>query len=88
MPGQLPPLRQVPIPQDPEALPRTLIRSDSDVQEWRLTQSYRDYTLFLQRLNEAVVGRFLPWEGPEPSEVCRHRQEFHVNVLIRPCVRR
>ncbi|TFK50168.1 Phosphotyrosyl phosphatase activator [Heliocybe sulcata] len=36
------------------------IRSDQDVQTWKRTTGYRDYAVFLRRLNESVVGVFMP----------------------------
>ncbi|TFK34526.1 hypothetical protein BDQ12DRAFT_636215 [Crucibulum laeve] len=44
-----------------ESLPQTRIRTDDDVKKWETTQSYKDYVIFLRRLNESVVGHFLPW---------------------------
>ena len=41
--------------------PSQKIRSEEDVHAWRLTRGYQDYSLFLRRLNESVVGRYLPW---------------------------
>ncbi|KIJ52464.1 hypothetical protein M422DRAFT_26057 [Sphaerobolus stellatus SS14] len=38
------------------------IRTDSDVELWKLTSAYKVYGVFLRRLNEAVVGYELPVE--------------------------
>ena len=40
------------------------IRTEEDVYAWRRTRGYGDYGLFLRRLNESVVGYFLPWTSP------------------------
>ncbi|EKM57864.1 uncharacterized protein PHACADRAFT_50310, partial [Phanerochaete carnosa HHB-10118-sp] len=44
--------------------PRQRIRTEEDVQAWKLTRGYQDYGLFLRRLNGSVVGHFLPWSSP------------------------
>ncbi|KAG5221391.1 Serine/threonine-protein phosphatase 2A activator [Salix suchowensis] len=44
--------------------PAQKIRFDSDVEVWRTTRSYQDYSIFLHRLTEAVVGQFLPLTNP------------------------
>jgi serine/threonine-protein phosphatase 2A activator len=49
--------------------PRTRIRTDDDVKHWTTTRSYHDYAIFLRRLNEAVVGHYLPWEHSNYSKV-------------------
>ncbi|KAG6829003.1 hypothetical protein H0H92_005980 [Tricholoma furcatifolium] len=36
------------------------IKTDNDVVAWKTKQSYQDYAIFLRRLNESVVGQFLP----------------------------
>jgi serine/threonine-protein phosphatase 2A activator len=41
-------------------LPTLKIHTDHDVDTWRDTNGYRDYALFLRRLNEAVVGNHIP----------------------------
>ncbi|EMD33371.1 hypothetical protein CERSUDRAFT_87249 [Gelatoporia subvermispora B] len=57
----LPLLRQVLVSElDPGQLPVPKIRTDADVEHWKMTQGYQDFGLFLRRLSEAVVGRFLP----------------------------
>ncbi|KIJ62974.1 hypothetical protein HYDPIDRAFT_93620 [Hydnomerulius pinastri MD-312] len=48
--------------------PQTKIRDDADVDEWKSTTGYRDYMLFLRRLNEAVVGYTVPSEVGACSE--------------------
>lgn len=40
--------------------PEQKIRCDEDVAHWRHTTGYRDYQLFLRRLNESVVGYTVP----------------------------
>jgi serine/threonine-protein phosphatase 2A activator len=43
--------------------PVPLIKTEEDVERWHRSKGYRDYCLFVQRLNEAVVGHGLPSEG-------------------------
>ena len=67
----LPPLRNIP-PENLAALrsyPTPKIRTDADVESWKQTQGFSDYSLFLQWLNEAVVGCYLPWTNDDRSEV-------------------
>ncbi|KIP11020.1 hypothetical protein PHLGIDRAFT_21917 [Phlebiopsis gigantea 11061_1 CR5-6] len=45
-------------------VPNQKIKTEEDVHLWRSTRGYADYGLFLRRLNEAVVGRYLPWSSP------------------------
>lgn len=52
-----------------KALPELKIKTDEDVDLWHGTTGYHDYGLFLRRLNESVVGRFLPWDSPSPTKV-------------------
>jgi serine/threonine-protein phosphatase 2A activator len=67
----LPELREIAVSEviGYEELPRPRIRIDHDIETWRKTRSYQDYTIFLRRLNEAVVGHYLPYESPCPSQV-------------------
>lgn len=59
------PLRLVPVGSVAAlAVPNQKIKTEGDVELWRLTRGYADYALFLRRLNEAVVGYFLPWSSP------------------------
>lgn len=69
-----PALRHVPVEdlQD-EDVPIQRIRTDEDVNLWRLTRGYQDFGLFLRRLNESVVDHYLPWTGPPLSQVCTRR---------------
>ncbi|KAF8885483.1 hypothetical protein BD779DRAFT_676403 [Infundibulicybe gibba] len=48
--------------------PAPKIQTDDDLARWRTTQSYRDYQLFLRRLNESVIGYSLPWHPESQSE--------------------
>ncbi|KAL9714539.1 Serine/threonine-protein phosphatase 2A activator 1 [Leucoagaricus gongylophorus] len=59
---QLPPLREIPPSRFDNLgpLPSLVIRNDKDVEVWATTTSYHEYDLFLRRLNESVVGVFLP----------------------------
>lgn len=50
--------------------PSLRIRTDEDVELWKLTSGYKAYELFLRRLNESVVGYELPLQDDAPdSEV-------------------
>ena len=49
--------------------PEQTIRTDHDVDAWRNTRSFQDYAVFLRRLNEAVVGCYLPWDTSNSSPV-------------------
>ena len=63
-------LRQIHLSNLPDLeTPAQKIRSDQDIEVWRTTSSYRDYSIFLQRLNESVVGYTLPWSSENPSDV-------------------
>ncbi|THU98369.1 Phosphotyrosyl phosphatase activator [Dendrothele bispora CBS 962.96] len=50
------------------ALPKQVIKTDHDVEIWRTTRSYKDYSVFLHRLTESVVGVFLPWSSDSHSQ--------------------
>ncbi|KAF9034493.1 Phosphotyrosyl phosphatase activator [Hymenopellis radicata] len=67
-PHQLVELRAIPL-SDLASLevPSQKIHSDYDVEAWKGTQGYKDYALYLRRLNEAVVGCYLPLEGTSAS---------------------
>ncbi|KAF6756884.1 hypothetical protein DFP72DRAFT_892596 [Ephemerocybe angulata] len=47
--------------------PTLHIKTEEDVEAWKTTQSYRDYSTFLQRLNESVVNYYLPWSPETPA---------------------
>jgi hypothetical protein len=67
----LPPLRYI-SPENLAALrawPTPKIRTDADVETWKQTRGYSDYSLFLQWVNEAAVGYSLPWTSDNRSEV-------------------
>ncbi|KZT27229.1 Phosphotyrosyl phosphatase activator [Neolentinus lepideus HHB14362 ss-1] len=65
----LPLLRQISVSDIHQAHPPVLkIRSDQDVETWKHTRGYRNYAIFLQGLNESVVGIFLPWQPPSISQ--------------------
>ncbi|PBK67888.1 Phosphotyrosyl phosphatase activator [Armillaria solidipes] len=49
-------------------LPTQKIQSDEAVEAWKATRGYEDYSLYLHRLNEAVVGYNLPWESSNASQ--------------------
>jgi serine/threonine-protein phosphatase 2A activator len=50
-------------------LPKAQIKTDDDLEHWKSMQSYRDYILFLRRLNESVEGTSLPWIPEHRSQV-------------------
>ena len=50
-------------------VPTPKIKTDHDLEQWKSMQSYRDYILFLRRLNESVVGTSLPWIPEQRSQV-------------------
>ncbi|KAF8339771.1 uncharacterized protein EI90DRAFT_2990388, partial [Cantharellus anzutake] len=54
------------LPIDP---PVPLIRTDEDVSRWHRSKSYQEYLLFIQILNEAVVGQDLPDSSPSSHAV-------------------
>jgi len=67
---QLPPLRDIPLSDVlNETLPIPRIKTEEDVEYWKTTRSYDDLGLFLQRLNEAVVGHYLPFTPQSTSKV-------------------
>ncbi|KAG6865390.1 hypothetical protein C0991_002971 [Blastosporella zonata] len=47
--------------------PAPTIKTDDDLLAWKTKRSYQDYAIFLRRLNESVVGQFLPLTS-SPSE--------------------
>ncbi len=66
-----PPLREVTTAQFQGLgpLPSLVIRTDDDVERWKISCSYFDYDLFLRRLGESVVGTVLPWNPETASQV-------------------
>ena len=72
--SRLPPLREItPAEVDklPE-LPSKKIKTDHDIDLWKTTRSYYDFSLFVRRLCESVVGRELPYEPEVVGEVRRN----------------
>ena len=66
----LPPLREIPLSDLlTKAPPIPKIKTEEDVEIWKTTRSYSDLGLFLQRLNNAVVGHYLPFTPQSPSQV-------------------
>ncbi len=59
-----PELRHWKLPEQP-ILPTNCIKTDDDVHKWKATQGFRDYGLFVGRLNQAVIGKYLPYTIPE-----------------------
>lgn len=45
------------------------IKFDEDVDLWRTTSGYRDYTQFLTRLTSSVRGVFMPYQPETLSNV-------------------
>ena len=68
---ELPPLRDISLSKvsSLSELPKAQIKTDEDLEHWKSMQSYRDYILFLRRLNESVVGTSLPWNPEHHSQV-------------------
>ncbi|KAF8992366.1 hypothetical protein BDQ17DRAFT_211013 [Cyathus striatus] len=69
MSDRLEQLREIPISHihHLSTLPKPRIKTDDDMDKWKSTRSYRDYGVFLRRLNESVVGHHLPWSSGNPS---------------------
>jgi serine/threonine-protein phosphatase 2A activator len=65
------PLREVSLSElaNLQVLPVPRIREDHDVEKWRNTVGYRDFNLFLRRLNESVVGYDLPTDVSSLSPI-------------------
>jgi len=55
----LPPLRSISLTR-PIQPPQRIIKDDADVETWKHTTGYKDYSLFVSRLNDAVIGRDIP----------------------------
>ncbi|KAF9509784.1 hypothetical protein BS47DRAFT_126790 [Hydnum rufescens UP504] len=64
-----PTLPKYPVASLPLAAPVPLIKSDTDVVRWHRSRGYQLFGLFLQRLNEAVVGHELHESGPNSLAV-------------------
>ncbi|KAI0077814.1 Phosphotyrosyl phosphatase activator [Panus rudis PR-1116 ss-1] len=73
MSAELPSLRHITIAEVAamQSLPSRKIRTDEDVELWKTTRGYQDYGLFLRRLNESVVGHFLPYEPPTTTQATK-----------------
>lgn len=52
-----------------QSWPTPKIQTDADVEVWKQTQGYSDYSLFLRWLSDAVVGYSLPQMNDNQSEV-------------------
>lgn len=57
--ASLPPLRSISLTR-PIQPPRKIIKDDADVETWKHTTGYKDYSLFISRLNNAVLERDIP----------------------------
>ena len=69
---QLPPLRELALSDVlTKTPPNPKIKTEEDVEIWKTTRGYSDLGLFMQRLNEAVVGHYLPFTPQFPSQVNR-----------------
>jgi serine/threonine-protein phosphatase 2A activator len=65
----LPQLREVSLSR-PIPPPEKKIRDDRDVDEWKRTTGYKDYCLWVVRLNSSVIGCDIPTVSAlEKSEV-------------------
>jgi serine/threonine-protein phosphatase 2A activator len=51
------------------AWPTPKIQTEADVEAWKQTQGYSDYSIFLRWLSEAVVGCSLSRANNDRSEV-------------------
>lgn len=45
------------------------IKTEEDVETWKTTRSWADYSIFLRRLTDSVVNQFLPWSPEVPDQV-------------------
>lgn len=79
--SNLPLLRQVRIAELAD-LPQQKIRTDDDIAAWQRTRGYRDYWLFLLRLNEAVVGYPIPHTDEPHSPVGHLKSSSTLAYLI------
>lgn len=69
MASPLPNLRQVKL-SEPRSTPTKKIRDDIDVERWKSTTGYKDYCLWICRLNAAIIGHdSLTIDESEMSEV-------------------
>jgi serine/threonine-protein phosphatase 2A activator len=75
--SSLKPLRSVALDSVPSlSLPTLKIHTDNDVEKWKKTHGYHDYALFLRRLNESVVGHYLPVNGEPSTDAVRATLEI------------
>ncbi|KAF9650205.1 Phosphotyrosyl phosphatase activator [Thelephora ganbajun] len=69
MAPQLPSLREIPLSGVlNKALPTPKVKTEEEVELWKTTRGYGDLGLFLQRLNKAVIGQYLPFTPQCPSQ--------------------
>lgn len=66
----LPPLRSISLTR-PIQPPRKIIKDDTDVETWMQTTGYKDYSLFVSRLNNAIIGRDIPSVEQEERSTVR-----------------
>jgi hypothetical protein len=71
-----------------QAWPTPKIRTDADVEAWKETQGYSDYSLFLRWLSEAVVGCSLPRANDNQSEVSSYKVFAGLKSRIKTCLDR
>ncbi|KAG6820161.1 hypothetical protein H0H93_004598 [Arthromyces matolae] len=70
--GSLPQLRRILLSELATLpVPEPKIKTDGDVLAWKRKQSYEDYAIFLQRLNESVVDKVLPWTASHSQAIAR-----------------
>ncbi|KAG6901966.1 hypothetical protein C0995_006195 [Termitomyces sp. Mi166 len=80
--GSLPQLRRIPLSELTKlTVAGPKIKTDDDVLAWKTKHSYQDYVVFLRRLNDSVVGQFLPWTS-SPSQAVTRTLEL-LNTLDR-----
>jgi serine/threonine-protein phosphatase 2A activator len=60
--------------------PTLRIKTEEDVETWKKTQSFADYSIFLRRLTDSVVNYYLPWSSDVAAQVCKSRDlsTFHL----------
>jgi serine/threonine-protein phosphatase 2A activator len=64
----LPPLRSISLTR-PIQPPRKIIKDDADVEAWKHTTGYKDFSLFISRLNSAVIERDIPSVDQEERSI-------------------
>ena len=70
------------------ASPTPKIRTDADVEAWKQTQGYSDYSIFLRWLSEVVVGCSLPRANNYQSQVSYCKTFARSKSSIKSCLNR